>query len=472
MSDERLATEPALFPLRPGRGTIALHATGFRHPAGFGRERFVAYSDLTHFATGARSIRIGTRHGVIAIPRSFFREPADGDRLVRALLERIARDPGGSLQLARMAEIEESLRQPVTSWVTHAAVLACVAIFALGLRLGPALEHAGFFSWELATHGEPWRLVTANLLHAGWIHLALNMVGLALIGSLVEHALGHARTALVIGLSALGTTLAGTAMHYEYMVGASGIVTGLFGALLWLELRLPDRLPASWRIPRRLLWLALGGQLVLDVMLPFIASAAHVGGFLAGGLAAALSAGPGLRRERLAPALAVATGLVLVVAGASLMSAARLVAGGRALESHAQRLLELDGIEPQLLNDVAWFIATSRTPTDQALASASRLAERAVRETERANPDLLDTLAEVEFQRGHASAAVDTIDEAIALAPDVDYFREQRRRFRGERAADDRPAPPSPYFERAPEEEPREEPLVPPSDDEHPGIEI
>jgi len=471
VSEERLATDPELFPLRPGRGTIALHATGFRHPAGFGAERFVAYSDVTHLATGIRAIRIGTQHGLVAIPRSFFRDPTDGDRLVRALLERIAREPGGSLQLARMAEIEESLRQPFTPWVTHAVAVACVAIYVLGLVVGPTLEHAGFFSSTLSTHGEPWRLVTGNLLHAGWLHLVLNMMGLVLIGSLVERMIGSARTVLVMGFAALGTTLAGLVMHYEYMIGASGIVTGLFGALLWLELRLPDRLPAMWRIPRRLLWLALGCQLVLDLMLPFVASAAHIGGFLAGGLAAALSVGPGLRRDRLAPALAVATSLVVMVAGASVLSAARLAAGGRALELHAARLLELEDIAPMILNDVAWFIATSPKPSDAALASATQLAERAVRETERANPDLLDTLAEVEFQRGRASDALDTIDEAIALAPDVDYFREQRRRFRGERAADDRPAPPAaPYIERGPAAP--GEPMLPPPDDEHPGVEI
>ena len=34
------------------------------------------------------------------------------------------------------------------------------------------------------------------------------------------------------------------------------------------------------------------------------------------------------------------------------------------------------------------------------------------------------------------------IDEAIRLAPHERYFLEQRRRFTGERAADDRPDPP------------------------------
>ena len=474
MAPENLATEPVVFPLRDGRGTIALHAGGFRHPAGFGTERFTAYADLTHLATGTRSIRIGARDGVIAIPRSYFREPAAADALVRSLLDRIAREPSGSVQLARMAEIEETLRQPHAPWVARALWLACLVVFALGVWLGPILEHAGFFGSKLATNGEPWRLFTANLLHADPVHLTLNVLGLALLGGLVERALGAARTVLVVGLSALGATLAGVVMGYDKMVGASGIVAGFFGSLVWLELRLPERLPSQWRIPRRLLWVVLGLQLLLDFSLPFIAAAAHVGGFAAGMLATALSAGPGLRREPLAPALSVASGLIVLVAAASLVSAARLVAGGAAMEHHAARLLALDDVQPQVLNDAAWLIATGRKPTSGALEHAAELAERAVRETDRTDPNLLDTLAEVEFQSGHRDEAVDTIDEAIALAPSVDYFREQRRRFSGERAADDRPAPPIPSLVQPPSREPRDEPLPSPfdHDERNPGIEI
>ena len=43
---------------------------------------------------------------------------------------------------------------------------------------------------------------------------------------------------------------------------------------------------------------------------------------------------------------------------------------------------------------------------------------------------------------GDRVGAVLTIDEAIRLAPQERYFFEQRRRFTGERAAEDRPEPP------------------------------
>ena len=73
--------------------------------------------------------------------------------------------------------------------------------------------------------------------------------------------------------------------------------------------------------------------------------------------------------------------------------------------------------------------------------------------TGRNDPNVLDTLAEALFAAGSAAEAVETIDEAIALAPDERYFREQRRRFTGERSPEDRPEPPGTWI--LPERRPR-----------------
>ena len=63
--------------------------------------------------------------------------------------------------------------------------------------------------------------------------------------------------------------------------------------------------------------------------------------------------------------------------------------------------------------------------------------------TERADPHLLDTLAEVHFAAGRRDRALAAIDEAIALAPKEPYYEEQRRRFEGLRSPGDRPAGPA-----------------------------
>jgi hypothetical protein len=229
---------------------------------------------------------------------------------------------------------------------------------------------------------------------------------------------------------------------YDEMVGASGMVAGLAGAALWLELRHAGALPAGWRIPRGLFLGALLFDALLPLALPIIAGTAHVAGFAAGAAAAALCAGRGLRREPLRPELLLAVGLVVAIAGASIASAGRLVFGSSAWEGHAERLLEADDPPALILNDAAWLIAIAKRPSERALADAVTLAERAVRATGGRDPNILDTLAEAQWRNGDGRAALDTIDHAIALAPGVPYFREQRRRFAGERAADDRPDPP------------------------------
>jgi hypothetical protein len=95
---------------------------------------------------------------------------------------------------------------------------------------------------------------------------------------------------------------------------------------------------------------------------------------------------------------------------------------------------------------------------------ALQLADRAVEETGRGDPNILDTLAEAYFVAGRREAAIATIDEAISLAPGVGYFREQRRRFTGERASEDRPDPPADpgreWRESPPPLPPREEPGI------------
>jgi membrane associated rhomboid family serine protease len=433
------------FPLRPGRGEVALHATGFRHPRRrFGRaDHFTAYTDLTHLQLGARFARIATRRGVFALPRADFVDPHAPEALLRALLERVATAPGGAAQLATMAEVEETFGRRPGLRATPLAAALCAAVYALGLVLGPVVHHVGLMSPMLAAAGEPWRLVTANFLHAFPLHLAMGILGLLVIGALVERPLGALRTVVVLGLSGLVATASAWPAGYDELVGASGLVAGLAGAALWLELRRPERLPASWRLPRRLFVAALAADALLPIALPMIAGWAHVAGFLAGGTAAALVGGARLGREPLRPAVALASALIGLVTAIALAGAGRLLVGATAWEAHAQRLLTAQRPPPVLMNDAAWLIATAHTSSGRALADALELAERAVRATRRRDPNLLDTLAEAQFRAGDAEAAVETIDEAITLAPEEPYFREQRRRFVGERAPDDRPPPPT-----------------------------
>jgi hypothetical protein len=263
---------------------------------------------------------------------------------------------------------------------------------------------------------------------------------------MLERAIGTERVVCVMGASALGAMAASGWLRDEAVVGVSGIVFGLAAGLLWVELRCAEALPAWWRFPRRaLLWIC--GALLLDsalgFVIPLVAGEAHLGGFAAGLLATALvtprSLAPPSRAVRRA-----CRGVLGITAVSVLTAAVMLSPPGEFRVRHALRVAQLPGVAPEELNNRAWLLATLPNATPDELRVALVLAQRAVDETRRRDATILDTLAEVQFQLGNRESALAIIDEAIARKPDQSYYREQRRRFLGERARDDRPDPPLP----------------------------
>jgi membrane associated rhomboid family serine protease len=439
--------EPVRFSLRGRPGAITLEDAGLHHPTGarFGGPVYTDYSDITHIATSPRAVWLAARRSTYVIGRRTFVDPNGPEHLVRALLEQIARRPGGSAQLARMAQIEETARTRTPLRATWGLFFACLAIYALQIARGIEISQVGYFDSILAADGDWWRIFTANLLHAGVLHLVLNLLSLVAVGPLVERPLGTAATVCVMASTGVAGMAASAFWSSGAVVGVSGIVCGLVGALVWIELRFADQLPAWWRLPRRALYGVIIGTALIS-FLPFVATGAHVGGFVAGITTAALLAGralPGRSSGRLVRAMATASVAIAVLAVGA--AGYELERPGEFAARNAVRLLRLPGISAEVLNNTAWEIAVDERSSPQLLEAALELAERAADETDHAQAHILDTLAEVHFQLGNREAAVTAIDEAILRAPDEDYYREQRRRFLGERDPEDRPyLPPQP----------------------------
>jgi hypothetical protein len=253
----------------------------------------------------------------------------------------------------------------------------------------------------------------------------------------------------VSGVCAMASSGLGSGVR---VVGVSGVVFGLVGAVTWLEFRAAEQLPAWWRIPRRALITLLAVNAALSLLVPIIAGAAHLGGFVSGALTTALIAGRPVGRrpspDWIRGLASAVVGLTVVAVG---MAGFELMRPGDALARYTARLGTLPGISPEELNDHAWFVAIDPDSTPEHLRAALELAERAVAETDRGEPTILDTLAELQFLLGWNQEAIETIDEAIDRAPDEPYYREQRRRFLGER--EDRPEGPWPWRQREPEPE-------------------
>lgn len=126
-------------------------------------------------------------------------------------------------------------------WATGFAALLVL------LQFLPADWHRQlWYERDAITGGEYWRIVTGNLVHFGWTHLALN-VGALLIGIWVFYA---DRTPVAWALAALVCCVFTNVGLYLFApdvfwcVGMSGALHGLLiiGALDWL--RAGDRLGA------------------------------------------------------------------------------------------------------------------------------------------------------------------------------------------------------------------------------------
>ncbi|KJL22932.1 Rhomboid protease GluP [Microbacterium oxydans] len=80
---------------------------------------------------------------------------------------------------------------------------------------------------------EPWRLLTALFVHGGFVHLALNMLALWMLGQSLEPMLGRVRYLALYLISGLGgSVMVAILAPGSLTVGASGAIFGLLASLL------------------------------------------------------------------------------------------------------------------------------------------------------------------------------------------------------------------------------------------------
>lgn len=141
-------------------------------------------------------------------------------------------------------------------------------------------------------------LFTSMFVHAGFFHLAGNMLYLWIFGNNVEDSMGRVRFAVFYLLSGLGAALAqiliGPASRIP-MVGASGAISGVLGAYLllfprarvltliplWIFIQLVE-IPALIVLGFWIVVQVLNGLLTFNFAGGGVAWFAHVGGFAAG----------------------------------------------------------------------------------------------------------------------------------------------------------------------------------------------
>ena len=132
--------------------------------------------------------------------------------------------------------------------------------------------------------------ITYQFLHGGWMHLVINMVTLAAFGAPVERLLGVRRFILFYLSSGIVAAFVQVLLFPDStdpVIGASGAISGVFGAVLML-MRYVGSLPSL--LPVAGIWIALNVFFGIFGGAPGsggeqIAWAAHIGGFVYGLLA-------------------------------------------------------------------------------------------------------------------------------------------------------------------------------------------
>lgn len=117
-------------------------------------------------------------------------------------------------------------------WIAVAAIM-------VALQAVPDAAEWMRYDRDAIGAGEWWRVLTANFIHLGWAHLALNAAGLLMIGWLFAEdysALQWAWILLACG-AASSVGLYVLTPEIAWCVGMSGALHGLFaaGAIAWVR---------------------------------------------------------------------------------------------------------------------------------------------------------------------------------------------------------------------------------------------
>jgi len=198
--------------------------------------------------------------------------------------------------------------------VTYAllAVTSFIGLLQLIPGLGDAITSqllfaAGYLYPTLSLYPfEPWRLLTAMFVHGGFIHLALNMLALWMLGQSLEPMLGRARFLALYLISGLGgSVMVAVLAPSTATVGASGAIFGLMASLLIIGRHIGANVTG--------LLVILGVNFAFGFFVGGIAWQAHLGGAVVGALLALILTRTKRPEQRIWQIILFATTVILLI---------------------------------------------------------------------------------------------------------------------------------------------------------------
>ncbi|MBX3000574.1 MAG: rhomboid family intramembrane serine protease [Caldilineaceae bacterium] len=131
-------------------------------------------------------------------------------------------------------------------------------------------------------NGEVWRLFTAMFLHIGPVHLISNLIGLLMLGPIIEGHFGHWRFAAIYLLGGLLGSIASYAFSPALSAGASGAIFGLLGATLIYFYRFRENFGQRGRDILQSMAVVLILNLFVGVSMNNVDNWGHMGGLVGG----------------------------------------------------------------------------------------------------------------------------------------------------------------------------------------------
>ena len=186
-----------------------------------------------------------------------------------------------------------------TPWVTYLLAALNVALFIVCVAQshGDGFSNRLLYDYGAVTNDtlerhEYWRLIAAAFLHGSFIHILMNMICLVQWGPPVEQRFGPVVYLAIYLVSAVGGTVTSILLHTDpfISVGASGALSGLIGALLSMTALGEIGLSSQFFVQT----IVLNG--VLMATNSHIDWMSHLGGFIAGLIAAAVASVAARRR--------------------------------------------------------------------------------------------------------------------------------------------------------------------------------
>jgi membrane associated rhomboid family serine protease len=200
-------------------------------------------------------------------------------------------------------------------YVTYALMAINVLVY--------LVEQGGSFHWQdydlyapAVADGEWYRLITSAFLHAGTLHLGVNMLSLYWLGPPIEGRYGPGRfLALYLAAGVGGSAGVVLLQPHADALGASGAIFGLMGALGVVLLRTTGSLAPILPVLMINLFISFSGG---------IAYGAHIGGLVGGAIVAFVYEEITQRRRGQASAIAAAVAMGLLAAAVAIVAAGRV----------------------------------------------------------------------------------------------------------------------------------------------------